>query len=198
MLGKMIPNPAYDELRTKEQLGYVVFATVMPQLEILQLVMIVQGEKKNPDEVDARIESVMDTFSGSIANLTAPDFTRWRASVRSAIAKGDQNMGQEADRFWAQVASGEECFNRRDLELQFLDSYNSSAELAQGFTHFRQTPKEVSIRLFGNHSLVSKSQPNVSSLQVVVGDSVEQKLLAAQGRLSGQVVGFVRFTSFCD
>lgn len=182
MLGKMISNPAYDELRTKEQLGYVVFATIMPQLETLQLVMIVQGEKKNPDEVDTRIESVMDSFSHNLANLSVQDFTRWKASVRSAIAKDDQNMGQEADRFWAQIASGEECFNRRDLALQFLDSYNSPAELAQEFTFFRHQPKKVSIRLFGNHSLVSWPQPNSTALQVVVGDSIEEKRLAAQGQ----------------
>lgn len=183
MLGKMISNPAYDQLRTKEQLGYVVFALLMPHLQTLEMRVIVQGAKKTPDEVDTRIEAVMDNFGQGLQNLTHTEFTRWKASVRSTIAKADQNMGEEADRFWAQIGSDEACFNRRKMALDYLDSFDSPTELAGEFSWFRQKPKKVSVRLFGDHSLVTKDpQQKVASLQVVHGDTSSEKVAAAKHR----------------
>merc|ERR1719284_1431748 len=80
MLGKMISQPAYDELRTKQQLGYVVFAIMMPHLTTLQLVMIVQGAKKAPDDIDGRIESVLSNFAHTLHNVSMPEFQSWKAS----------------------------------------------------------------------------------------------------------------------
>jgi secreted Zn-dependent insulinase-like peptidase len=182
MLSKMISGPAYDELRTKEQLGYIVFATVMPQRETLQMVMIVQGAKKNPDEVDTRIESVMDSFGNSLTNLSASEFSRWKASIRSSIAEDDQNMAQEADRLWEHISTGEECFNRRELSLEYLDSFTEVSELAKEFQVFRQKPRKLSMRVFGDHKLVGIPQPT-AALQVLRGDNSTQKAVAGQGHV---------------
>jgi secreted Zn-dependent insulinase-like peptidase len=183
MLGKMISNPAYDQLRTKEQLGYVVFALLMPHMQTLEMRVIVQGAKKTPDEVDTRIEAVMDSFGQGLRNLSHAEFTRWKASVRSSIAKTDQNMGEEADRFWAQISSDEACFNRRQMALDYLDSFDSPDELAKEFTWFREKPKKVSVRLFGDHSLVAQDpQEKLASLQVIRGDASPEKVAAAKER----------------
>jgi insulysin len=184
LLGKMINSPVYDELRTKQQLGYVVDAAVMPQRQTLQLAVIVQGEKESPDEVDGRIETVLDDFGRSLKNLSSAEFARWKASIRSSIDQDDQNMGQEADRLWDHIADGEECFNRKELALEFLDSFHDAEELAnlaKEYAVFRNTPRKISIRLFGNHSLVSKPQPT-SALQVLQGDNSTEKLAAYKGQ----------------
>merc|ERR1719379_3046287 len=96
MLGKMISNPVYDTLRTKEQLGYVVFGGMMQHLSVLELRVIVQGEKENPDPIDGKIEDVLNSFATTLHNISDADFYKWRASVRSSMSKDDQNMGQEA------------------------------------------------------------------------------------------------------
>merc|ERR1719201_2730755 len=169
MLGKMISQPAYDELRTKEQLGYVVFAIMMPHLSTLQLVMIVQGAKKAPDEIDTRIEAVLGNFAKSLHNMSSSEFQSWKASLRSTINKKDENMAQEADRFWAQISSDELCFNRRELALNFLDSFQAPLEVAAEFEAMRAHPRKVSIRLFGAKTLdsqkkqiIAQAPPNTS------------------------------------
>lgn len=195
MLGKMLSQPAYDELRTKEQLGYVVFAVVMPHLSTLQLVMIVQGAKKAPDDIDGRIESVLTNFAQTLRNLSAPEFQSWKTSLRSTIATKDENMAQEADRFWAQIASDELCFNRRELALNFLDSFQAPMEVADEFDRMREHPRKVSIRLFGAQTVESQKQrigdkvvANASSLaalrdtMVVYNDGQAEKKAITDGQ----------------
>jgi insulysin len=158
MLGKMISQPAYDELRTKEQLGYVVFAVIMPHLSTLELVMIVQGAKKAPDEIDTRIEAVLAQFSQSLRNFSSSQFQNWKDSLRSTINVKDENMAQEADRFWSHIASDELCFNRVKLALEFLDSLKKPSEVAAEFERLRAQPGKVSVRLFGVQSPINQTQ----------------------------------------
>ena len=61
LIGQMIGNPVYDTLRTKKQLGYVVFGAVDEQINVLELRVLVQGEKEQPDEVDRDIEARLRT-----------------------------------------------------------------------------------------------------------------------------------------
>merc|ERR1719293_527908 len=114
----MISQPTYDTLRTKDQLGYIVFGLVMPHLGILELRLIVQGAKATPDEVDAKMEALLDSFRGSLANMSQPEFSRWKTSLRSTLSK-------EADKFWAQISSDKHCFSQQELALGYLDTLRS-------------------------------------------------------------------------
>jgi secreted Zn-dependent insulinase-like peptidase len=87
MLGKMISQPAYDELRTKQQLGYVVFAIMVPHLSTLELAIIVQGAKKAPDDIDGRIEGVLDDFSHSLRNFSSIEFLKWKAALHRQLTR---------------------------------------------------------------------------------------------------------------
>jgi len=191
MLGQMIANPVYDELRTKEQLGYVVFGGVMQHVGVLELRVIVQGAKQGPDYVDGRIESVLDSFDQKLKNQTAAEFSRWKASLRSSINREDQNMAQEADRIWAHVDSDELCFNRKQMALDFLDTLNSPEEIAAEYKVFRQNPKKISVRLFGandamnptNNTLTTgKTAKAAESFLVVSGDWTSDKAAVAKTR----------------
>jgi len=190
MLGKMISQPAYDELRTKQQLGYVVFAVVFPHLSTLQLVMIVQGAKKAPDDIDGRIEAVLDKFTHTLHNISASEFKSWKASLRSTINVKDQNMAQEADRIWAQIASDELCFNRKQLALDYLDAFDAPLEVAAEFERMRKQPRKVSVRLFGAGTPVklalaahnSSSLAAVRSTMVVYNDAQADKVAVSKGQ----------------
>jgi len=194
MLGKMISQPAYDELRTKQQLGYVVFATVMPQLTTLQLVMIVQGAKKAPDDIDGRIEAVLDKFDKTLRNFSMAEFKSWKSALRSTLATKDENMAQEADRFWAQITSDQLCFEKQKLALSFLDSFEDPSQVAAAFQGLRAHPRKVSVRLFGATTPMNATKPlsavaqNTSSLVgvdsglVVYNDGKAEKATVAKGQ----------------
>jgi len=202
MLGKMLSQPAYDELRTKQQLGYVVFAVVMPHLSTLQLVMIVQGAKKAPDDIDGRIETVLTNFAHTLKNLSATDFKAWKASLRSTIDSKDKNMGMEADRLWSQIVSDELCFNRKQLALNFLDSFEAPQEVAKEFESMRSQPRKVSVRLFGGKTLAQQnialaarnttSLATVRNTMVVYNDGMAEKTAVAKGQEYWPTAGVCR------
>mmetsp|Transcript_101163 Transcript_101163/g.285207 ORF Transcript_101163/g.285207 Transcript_101163/m.285207 type:complete len:581 (-) Transcript_101163:94-1836(-) len=152
MLGQMVRQPIYDTLRTQQQLGYVVFGTMASRLSTMELRVVVQGSKEEPDEVDRRIEAVLQHFGKELGKLSVEEFSKWKAASRSALLEEDLNLKQEADRMWGQVASGRHCFNFTQLALAYLDAFDSPSLLATTFENLWREPRKVSVRLHGVRS----------------------------------------------
>merc|ERR1719265_367369 len=52
ILSQLLQPAAYDELRTNQQLGYVVQADISASSNVLTVSVVVQGATKLPDEVE--------------------------------------------------------------------------------------------------------------------------------------------------
>jgi len=178
LIGKMIENPVYDTLRTKKQLGYVVTGFMAQQVSVLELRVIVQGEKELPDLVDNDIEGVIKAFGTQLQHMPHSEFLRWKASLRSALNHPDQNMGQEADKYWAQIAADGHCFNRKEMALQYLETLESPAHVLETFERLRGQHRKVSVKLFGGKANYTKTSP--SSLVMLMGDNTAQKHMLAE------------------
>lgn len=148
MIGQMIAQPIYDTLRTQQQLGYVVSGSVASRLSTMELRVVVQGSKEGPEEVDGRIEAVLESFGTDLQSLSHNDFLDWKDSARSMLGENDMNQDQENDRLWSAVTNGH-CFNFREKALSYLDAMNSSDELKQTYRQLRESPRKVSVRLYG-------------------------------------------------
>lgn len=103
MLNSIINRPVFEDLRTKHQLGYVVFGNVAPHLSIVEVRVIVQGFRKNPDEVETLIESTVQNLTTRIAALDHEEFVTRKDSLRVSLEKKDSTMSAVAGRYWGQI-----------------------------------------------------------------------------------------------
>lgn len=192
LLGKMIENPVYDTLRTKEQLGYIVFGFVTEHSGVLELRVLVQGSRESPDRVDVDIDAVVDAFGHSLRNMSLAEFQNWKGSVRSALNHKDQNMAQEADRYWSQITNDGHCFNRKELALQYLDSLQIPEDMVKTFDRLRNGHHKVSVKMFGAglpvrpppaalQALAAGARPGgeLATVSLVSADSSEKRRLLA-------------------
>jgi len=198
LLGKMIANPVYDTLRTKKQLGYIVFGFMTEHVSVLELTILVQGSKESPDAVDVDIEGVLTDFGKTLRSMSQAEFLKWKASVRSGLLQRVQNMGQEADRFWSQIADDSHCFKRKRLALEFLDTLQSAEAVEKIFQALRQGNRKVSVKLFGlgrelevsgpkstnntSNSMVNSTAPLMFSVSSV--DAIQKQRLIKAGTTS--------------
>jgi len=189
LLGKMVENPVYDSLRTKKQLGYIVFGFVTEHVDVLELRVLVQGDKEAPDGVDVDIERVLEGFGADLKNLSLAEFSKWKSSIRSGLNHKDQNMGQEADRYWAQIVNDGLCFNRKELALEYLDSLNSPKAVVETFQLLRRENRKVSVKMFGANAdpaLLAAPSPVPGKPQPVllVGANATKRRLGSEGGAS--------------
>merc|ERR1719218_282538 len=62
ILSQVLRPAAYDELRTNQQLGYVVQGGIGMTSNVLKASVMVQGTAKMPDEIEPQIEMVLTTI----------------------------------------------------------------------------------------------------------------------------------------
>lgn len=132
----LMQEPAFFQLRTSEQLGYLVHTSVKTSGEHVKgLMVLIQSESFNPDHLDERIEAFLPLFRNLIVDMTAEEFEKNSLAVRQGLVEKPKNLGEESSRHWDVISNKTYHFNRlkdlaelvkevtREEVLQLLDKY---------------------------------------------------------------------------
>lgn len=104
LLGQMTDEPCFNQLRTIEQLGYVVFSGPSFHDIWIGYRILIQSEK-DCRYLEGRIENFLNTFEEMLKDLSEEDFeSHKRAIINKRLAKL-KNLSQEDSRFWSHIYS---------------------------------------------------------------------------------------------
>jgi len=104
LLGQIVHEPAFDILRTKEQLGYAVFSGVRNSPTMLGFRFIIQSEKE-PEYLETRIEAFLEGFRETLAKMGDSDFESHKRALIVKRLEKVKNLDQETGRHWNQIHS---------------------------------------------------------------------------------------------
>jgi len=119
-------EPAYNQLRTNEQLGYAVHAGARCTHGVLGFAVVVVSGEHGPAFLDARVEAFLASFTERLATMPASEFEAHRAALAATKSQADRALSEEADRHWEGVGGRTYDFLNREAELDAL------AALTQG------------------------------------------------------------------
>lgn len=119
LIAQILHEPFFDRLRTKEQLGYVVFSGIRETRTTFGLRFLIQSERPT-GYLYMRIKQFIAKESRKLALLSEEDFKK---HVNALIVKKLQkvkNISEERSRFWNRIASGFYDFERREEDSNLL------------------------------------------------------------------------------
>ncbi|KAI5119937.1 hypothetical protein M0805_002126 [Coniferiporia weirii] len=134
LLVQIISEPCYNVLRTKEQLGYVVFSSAWQRTESIGLRILVQSEK-DPKYLESRVEAFLVHMRGVLETMSDSEFDEQKKGISSKWMEKLKNMNEETSRFWQHIESGYLDFNRRERDTALLESVTKADVLAM-FTEY--------------------------------------------------------------
>ena len=100
LLGQILSAPYYQTIRTEQQLGYIVFATVYPQRTVPALLLVVQSPKTAPAELYDRSAAFLTAFRPALEAMTDAEFATFQDGLVTLLTEPAKNMGEKAERFW--------------------------------------------------------------------------------------------------
>lgn len=108
-------EPTFDQLRTKEQLGYVVFSRPRSTRDIISCWFLIQSPTKDCLHIRKRLDIFLARMRTKVRNLSDEEFTTNVNSVKTSISEKDKNLNEEFIRFWS-YELGTHCyqFDRQD------------------------------------------------------------------------------------
>ena len=112
----VVSEPAFDQLRTKQQLGYIVHTAIKRFGNTAALHIIVQSSHKNPHFLNARIEEFLTEF----CTVQLPAFTEVEMktnihAVLESLLEKPKNLNEEFNRLFAEIKTATYLFNRKKL-----------------------------------------------------------------------------------
>ncbi|ODQ53020.1 a-pheromone processing metallopeptidase Ste23 [Saitoella complicata NRRL Y-17804] len=119
LLSQIANEPCFDQLRTKEQLGYSVWSGARKTTTAMGFRVIIQSER-NTDYLESRIESFLVQLRGIIADMKDEEYQTHVKSIIDKKTEKLKNLGQETSRYWQHILSGYYDFHQLDADVENL------------------------------------------------------------------------------
>jgi insulysin len=105
LLDQMTSEPAFDQLQTKEQLGYVIFSGTHESAIAIGYSITIQSEKEL-GYVEERIDTFFSNYIETIVTMTESDFEGHKRSLIKQRLEKTTNPDKESRRLWLFIEGG--------------------------------------------------------------------------------------------
>ncbi|MBB3045807.1 secreted Zn-dependent insulinase-like peptidase [Litorivivens lipolytica] len=117
--GQMIGPAFFNELRTRDQLGYVVYGGAYPVREVPALYFVVQSPVTDTADLQKRFRAFLDNWQES--GIDEQTYERNRKALRVKLLEQPRNLWEAGDQFWRDLMDGYTSFNSREQLVDVLD-----------------------------------------------------------------------------
>jgi insulysin len=114
LLIQILSEPAFNVLRTREQLGYIVSCGQWNAAGHSEVGMrvIVQSERA-PAYLEERVDAFLDEIFTTLTNMPEAEFQEHKHGLEKKWTEDPKNIREECNRYWYHIDSGYFDFYRR-------------------------------------------------------------------------------------
>jgi hypothetical protein len=113
LLAHIAYNSAYNQLRTQEQLGYIVSAyTRKTAGGAWAFTVVVQSSSAGPDVLEERIEAWVKLFRQQLEEMPAETIAMETSGVVAQLLEGPTKLSHEVSSAWNEIVATESCNER--------------------------------------------------------------------------------------
>ncbi|MEP7070035.1 MAG: insulinase family protein, partial [Usitatibacter sp.] len=113
-------EPFSAELRTRQQLGYIVGSNASASVRQRYFTFVVQSSAYPPDEVRTRAENMIATLPAALAATTDAQWKTLVAGARSTLEEKTKSIHEKAELFFAEAYDFDADWSRRQDALAAL------------------------------------------------------------------------------
>ncbi|PVZ99664.1 hypothetical protein BB558_004307 [Smittium angustum] len=149
LINSIISEPFFDQIRTKEQLGYITAGySDMENSSLGTLLFVVQSES-NPAFVDLRINSFLSSYTTTITQMTQLQLDKYIKALINKREDKPKHLYEESKRFWNEIRSGYYEFKWTQTDIAYLQKLSVSN--VTDFWNKYVSPESKDTRQFSIH-----------------------------------------------
>lgn len=119
LFSQMTDEPAFDQLRSQEQLGYVVWSGSRASSISMGYRVIIQSER-TAKYLESRIDAFLTRFADTLENMTEEEFEGHKRSLINKRLEKLKNLGSESNRFWFHIGTEVFNFTKNDEDAEYI------------------------------------------------------------------------------
>lgn len=167
LLAQIADEPAFDQLRTKEQLGYIVFSGTVLNTTMLGFKVLIQSER-HAEYLESRIDAFLAQLGKIMDEMTEEQFESHKISIVNKRLEKLKNLSSETSRFWNHIVNEFYDFEqgKPSNESRSRDSCTERATFAvdEDVAHLEPLTKADVLEFYNAH--ISPRSPTRTKLSV--------------------------------
>lgn len=178
LLIQMLSSPYYEQLRTKEQLGYIVFARDRSDHNIVSVSLILQSSEKSPMYMLERSDSFLQVFYEYLKQVPESEVDQNIASLTEVIMEKEKKLNDQALKYYAEIKRKQYKFDRKEAKAKFLQTVKKQ-HLVAFFEKYilLDSPdcRRLLVQVFSKKQLPEMQEKSSRKQSVFVKDIVKTK-----------------------
>ena len=106
LAGQMISTPYFSDLRTNQQLGYVVSAGSRMMEARSGLIFLVQSPAQGADHLEQATLLFIENYRTKLATMEDSEFSQHKEGLINNLLQKDKNLTQRSKRYWSDLKRG--------------------------------------------------------------------------------------------
>ncbi|KAF2191778.1 LuxS/MPP-like metallohydrolase [Zopfia rhizophila CBS 207.26] len=160
LIAQMTDEPAFNQLRTIEQLGYVVFSGSAFSDSWAGYRILIQSEK-DCHYLEGRIDHFLAQFEKTLEEMSEDEFEGHKRAVINKRLEKLKNLTQEGNRFWNHMFSDAYDFQQADEDVKYVEPLQKE-DLKAFFKHYISPTSPQRAKL--SVHLIAQSTPKPPTL----------------------------------
>lgn len=173
LVADILNKPAFHELRTVQQLGYIVFEGVFTANYVRGISIIIQSTVADPDDLLRRIDTFLIEFRKDfLENMTEEKLQDYIRSLVANKSEPDKRLSSRSWRFWQEVVCGYRQYDRAQKEVEKLSKICKNDIVEFFDDHIAvggKLRRRVIAQVYGNQHPITNA-PDVSKDALLVED----------------------------
>jgi len=163
LLHHLLKEPAFNELRTNEQLGYIVHTSIKTSGDNIKgLLFLIQSDSFDAIHLDTRVEAFLGRLRSKIVAMNQGEFQKNIVAVCQSLREKNKNIGEETSKYWHALTNKSYDFKRLDLIADEVEKVEKN-EVLQFFDKFIAVDgprrKKLSVQVFAEQHMEKFDDP---------------------------------------
>ncbi|KAF5744448.1 nardilysin-like isoform X1 [Tripterygium wilfordii] len=170
LFDEIVEEPLFNQLRTKEQLGYVVQCSPRITYRILGFCFCVQSSKYSPVYLLGRVENFINGLEELLETLDDESFESYRGGLMAKLLEKDPSLQDETNRFWNQIIDKRYMFDssmREAEELKSIQKIDVINWYKMYFKHSSVKCRRLAVRVWGCNADSKEAEMQTNSPHIV-------------------------------
>jgi len=178
LLHHLIKEPAFNILRTNEQLGYIVHTAVKTNGDNIKgLLFLIQSDSYDPIYLDSRIELFLDGIRSKIAKMTQEEYNSNIDALVEIFQEKNKNLGEESSKYWHVINDQSYRFAKNSLIAEEIKGLLKNQILQlydKAFAKDAPTRKKLSVQVFAKQHMDKFDEAVGDCVVLIKSEGVEE------------------------
>ncbi|XP_027173637.1 insulin-degrading enzyme-like 1, peroxisomal [Coffea eugenioides] len=146
-------QPAFHQLRSVEQLGYITVLMQRDDLGVRGVQFIIQSTVKGPKHINSRVEAFLKIFESKLYEIAPEEFKKNVNALIDLKLEKYKNLQEESRFYWREISDGTLKFDRREREVAILKHLTKNDLIDFFNEHIRvgaPQKKSLSVQIYGS------------------------------------------------